>query len=63
MRIATFLTHDIDQAIDLLGRNAIPVARVREVLEGEFELVMLETDFKRAKDLLQSAGVQIARAS
>ena len=63
MRIATFLTHDIEQAVDLLGRNAIPVARVREVLEGEFELVMLETDFKRAKDLLQAAGVPIAHAS
>lgn len=63
MDTATFLTHEIDQAIDLLGWNAIPVARLREVFDGEFELVVLETDFRRAKDLLQAAGVPVAHAS
>jgi hypothetical protein len=62
MRIATFFTHEIDNALDLLGKNSIPVARLREIREGEFELVILETDFKRAKDLLQAAGVQLARS-
>lgn len=62
MRIATFFTREIDDALDLLGKNSIPVARLRELREGEFELVILETDFKRAKDLLQAAGVQLARA-
>jgi len=62
MRIATFFTREIDDALDLLGKNSIPVARLRELREGEFELVILETDFKRAKDLLQAAGVQLARS-
>jgi hypothetical protein len=63
MDTATFLTHEIDQAIDLLGWNAIPAARLREVFDGEFELVVLKTDFRRAKDLLQAAGVPVAHAS
>jgi hypothetical protein len=62
MRIATFFTQEIDKALDLLGKNSIPVARLRELREGEFELVILETDFKRAKDLLRDAGVRLARS-
>jgi hypothetical protein len=64
MDTMTFLTREIDRATDLLGTNAIPVARRREIIDGEFELIVLKIDFRRAKDMLQAAGVRIVvRAS
>jgi hypothetical protein len=64
MDTITFLIREIDRATDLLGTNAIPVARSREIIDGEFELIVLKNDFKRAKDMLQAAGMRIVvRAS
>jgi hypothetical protein len=30
-----------------------------EIIDGEFELIVLKIDFRRAKDMLQAAGVRI----
>jgi len=47
-----FVKSGIGRARDFLEENGIRVIRLQPTSSGEFELVVLERDFERAKGLL-----------